>query len=448
MKLNKYISGLFKFLFSLVVFCLALELGIRVVFSQKSIYSNTDKYTILVLGESTSAPHNKEDWPLQLNELLKNRDVHILNLATLATTTNKLLENLEESIIKYQPKLIISMMGVNDYSKFWPKEWIVTEDTFLHQLRVFKLAKYAYVKTVQSFTKILEPKLVIKPPIIVNIKESEQNIAELKKCSSKEFFCEETFEKINLQTKDLSNLQKSSYYQYLANSILPNGFQDYFYYKNIVHLYLIATQNDAVYSPFVAQQALHFVITSTSNQWKKTKDTDHEKRSKILEEQKKFCKQIIENAFRDKAYMNDTFLLRVSVCLESEPDYVNKVFLNAGSKYIFRHTSQEQPTYNNYLILRKIVEAKNICWIAMEYPTRDFSDYFKALDGSNASLIFKLSNKENFEKSLKKHNFDDIFTDKFANSFGHATKLGNSLIAENVYNFIEKLRSEEKCNLN
>ena len=38
-----------------------------------------------------------------------------------------------------------------------------------------------------------------------------------------------------------------------------------------------------------------------------------------------------------------------------------------------------------------------------------------------------------------KKNYDEIFKDQFAGDFGHCTDLGNTMIAENVVNTLEKI---------
>ena len=55
-----------------------------------------------------------------------------------------------------------------------------------------------------------------------------------------------------------------------------------------------------------------------------------------------------------------------------------------------------------------------------------------------------LENKKNFKEALKKHDFEEIFTDQFAGLFGHTSKLGHEIIANNIFQYLE----EKGINLN
>ena len=46
---------------------------------------------------------------------------------------------------------------------------------------------------------------------------------------------------------------------------------------------------------------------------------------------------------------------------------------------------------------------------------------------------------ETFKGVLKRHVYDDLFIDSFADDFGHATPFGNRVIAENVTQELLKL---------
>ena len=57
-----------------------------------------------------------------------------------------------------------------------------------------------------------------------------------------------------------------------------------------------------------------------------------------------------------------------------------------------------------------------------------------------SNLISFIGNKEIIERALRKHKYEEIFTDRFAQpmggNFGHATRFGNQLIAKNAADHI------------
>jgi hypothetical protein len=76
----------------------------------------------------------------------------------------------------------------------------------------------------------------------------------------------------------------------------------------------------------------------------------------------------------------------------------------------------------------------------MQYPVRSIEPLKILLKNEDYyNKIIFISNEENFKEALKKYKTEDIFQDMFKGTFGHCTDLGNTLIAENVAENIEKL---------
>ncbi len=91
-------------------------------------------------------------------------------------------------------------------------------------------------------------------------------------------------------------------------------------------------------------------------------------------------------------------------------------------------------TIRNY---NKIVDAirgmgsKVIC---MQYPRRDVES-LKNIISPHGDVIF-VENKTNFEEALHDSGYAALFSDNFADDFGHCTRAGNQLIAENLADVI------------
>ena len=75
---------------------------------------NDSNYRILVLGESTTAGDN--NWPKYLESELRNvSDIYkIYNEGRMGTTSAVIVNDLEQNIAKYDPHMVITMMGIND----------------------------------------------------------------------------------------------------------------------------------------------------------------------------------------------------------------------------------------------------------------------------------------------------------------------------------------------
>lgn len=85
-------------------------------------------------------------------------------------------------------------------------------------------------------------------------------------------------------------------------------------------------------------------------------------------------------------------------------------------------------TRHHYRELYRMLDREGITYVAMQYPTRDVNDLKSLFEGPE-DIIF-VSNKENFGQALQNGDYKDYFIDRFAGTFGHATPAGNRLIAE------------------
>ena len=87
-------------------------------------------------------------------------------------------------------------------------------------------------------------------------------------------------------------------------------------------------------------------------------------------------------------------------------------------------------TEDNYLELYEKLNSNGINFIITQYPTLSINplkDIFK----DDTKIIF-IENVDNFNHAFLNSSFTDYFVDNFGGTFGHTTKKGNQLIAENL----------------
>ena len=76
----------------------------------------------------------------------------------------------------------------------------------------------------------------------------------------------------------------------------------------------------------------------------------------------------------------------------------------------------------------------------MQYPVRSILPLQEQLKNEPYyDKITFISNEKLFKDALMKKNYDDLFIDQFAMDFGHCSDLGNTMIAENIVNTLEKI---------
>ena len=93
-------------------------------------------------------------------------------------------------------------------------------------------------------------------------------------------------------------------------------------------------------------------------------------------------------------------------------------------------------TIYNFDRIKEILDEKGIKLVIMQYPNRRMEPLKKVFK-SEENIIF-VDNENLFKETLKHTDYRALFVDKFAGDFGHCTKKGNRMIAENIVNILIK----------
>ncbi len=111
----------------LVVALIALEITLRLVgFGFLAMQDRRNRraverggaYTVLCIGESITAMGGPDAYPVQLEKVLDGRgggvDFSVINGGIPSSNSTQLLDELEANLDRYQPDLVVAMMGAND----------------------------------------------------------------------------------------------------------------------------------------------------------------------------------------------------------------------------------------------------------------------------------------------------------------------------------------------
>ncbi|MCX5657094.1 MAG: hypothetical protein NTZ48_02540 [Candidatus Omnitrophica bacterium] len=93
-------------------------------------------------------------------------------------------------------------------------------------------------------------------------------------------------------------------------------------------------------------------------------------------------------------------------------------------------------TIGNYHKLKAILDKRGIAYVCMQYPMRSIES-LKKIFGGKKGIIF-VDNEKIFKDALRNASYKEYFRDIFGGDFGHCTKKGNRLLAENIANTILK----------
>lgn len=142
-------------LFSLLII---IEIGLRVagfVYLSLQDYKNRlslthkGQYRILCLGDSMTAFWHEKSYPAQLEQILNQRmpDVRfsVINKGIPGVNSTYIVSQLARNLNKYQPDMVVVMMGIND-ELFLPEEGTGERvKNFLGGFRVYNLARLLYI---------------------------------------------------------------------------------------------------------------------------------------------------------------------------------------------------------------------------------------------------------------------------------------------------------------
>ncbi len=87
-------------------------------------------------------------------------------------------------------------------------------------------------------------------------------------------------------------------------------------------------------------------------------------------------------------------------------------------------------TSESYARLRELAEARGIGLVAVQYPRRPVAGV-EALFPDPEGVVF-VDNQESFEQAIAREGYHAVFVDRGYGDFGHASRRGNRLLAENV----------------
>lgn len=465
-------------LLSIFFLILFLEIGLRIgglVLSLKQsgenlitafAISDVEKegaYTILALGESTTASGimgiTINSWPSQLERILNNRSkiikFRVFNKGLGGTNTAFILARLEENLEKYNPDMVITMIGSNDegLNVVYDDSFNVKMNLWIQNLRVPKLLRWVR----ESWKNKLQNKKVQK------ISENDVKIMQPTNFSEKiheyinfgrTYLSEGKLERAEESFRKALAVDKSNYQAY-------SSLGDLFYFsqnfEKAAEMYEKAIELNPKSKGLYSQLGICYGYLSKFDKAEKKliialqyNPTDpyligelgrsYLKQGK-KEEAKIMFTKFMESAVPDYAYrMYTGDLIELGYSDKKIQQFYNQRGYKLSLKQGFLSSNI---TKYHYQKLYEILKKKKVKYVAMQYPTLRINVLNSMFDGDE-EIIF-VSNEENFKKALENGEYEDYFIDNFAGNWGHATSAGNRLIAENI---AEIILNELKINKN
>ena len=87
-------------------------------------------------------------------------------------------------------------------------------------------------------------------------------------------------------------------------------------------------------------------------------------------------------------------------------------------------------TINNYRRIKALLDKRGIRLVCVQYPMRSGVPLKRIFEDEQGVLF--VDNEQVFKKAITQGSYRDYFLDMFGGDFGHCTKKGNMLFAENI----------------
>jgi hypothetical protein len=431
-------SSLIVVLVSLLFLELTLRLsGAFLLWRQASRNGASDsesKIRIVAIGESTTADFpsgSVKSWPRVLEGILRQRGyaAQVFNEGMIGASTPVLLSRIEKILAEERPQIVIAMMGVNDHEGRvgYRRVGLVNKQAsgFFSSLRVVKLFHLLeHWNELGLFTPSPPPSINAfsswKPPAHFS---AALELAKTKSLKQGKALLDQDLAGSSPENRALA-------YHTFANSLAPplgEGFDR----QAFLPAYELHKQSLRVF--FFEEEAEFLALLAMLYQDK--------------EECRFIARSYVERAFQPSLLTAG----RLSNC--GPGDFPEAQMLR--EKYAPGLMVYEKPISGeereNYLELEKTLEARGICLIAMQYPlwrVEKLVNFFPpelVAKGEKTGRLTFLENQQNFQLALRTKPYNAIFLDRFAGDFGHATQVGNDLIAENAAGGVERLIRTGKC---
>ena len=459
-------------LFGLSLFLLSLEIGLGIsgfVLSSLQEYRNQvslkqkGEYRIMCLGESTTA--GDDSYPRQLEEILNQRGqgikFRVINKGVGAAFTSFILAHLEENLNKYNPDMVITMIGINDYGPHMPyKDGDVSKTSlFFRSFKTYNLARLIWLHLVSKLKELHRERTFIEQTLEKAIKVNPKNYGAYSRLAwfyegqGKYDLANKLFKKSIEAGSGNSGLNGELAWLYtvsgciyarqekytLAEEMLKKAIglnsENYWAYYYLWDLYV--RQGKYTLAEEMLKKAIALNRGNDSSDLF-AKQMFYKELGWFYVEQKKYAQAqdqfekaaLLTGAVKFDTY-NDGSYGALAILYRENGKY------EAADRYYMKSKSLENyhpSTINNYRKIKEILDRRGVKLVCVQYPMRSIEPLKKIFKGER-DIIF-VDNEKIFSDIFTEANYREYFIDMFAGDFGHCTYKGNRLLAENIANVI------------
>jgi tetratricopeptide (TPR) repeat protein len=440
----------------------------------------------MCLGESTT----QGQYPFLLEKILNQRNIgvtfSVIDKGVGGARTPVILSELESNLANYNPDMVVTMMGINDYGTHLPYEIVsISKITiFLKSSRTYKLARLLWlhilaktreVRFCRSSEEEQHPRKIqsYKEAIERNPENSEAHfkLGRLYLIQGDSSQAEDLFRKAialnpkndaayfglgRIYRKNGKFSQAEEYFKQAAELNPKNDaahfelgqtyqIQDKFSQAEEAFGKAIALnpQNERVYMWLGSLYQAQGKSSQAADAYKKVIELTprnvyayiklgwfYQTQGKLSQAVDAYKKVIELDPQNDRVYGTLSVLCETIGNSEQAKAYAQKANR-------IRLEQDNFVTAHNYRALKEILDKRGIRLVYVQYPMRSIEPLKKIFQDDGEGIIF-VDNERIFRDAVKKDGYSVYFKDMFGGDFGHCTDKGNRLLAENIANMILK----------
>jgi len=443
--------------FGLFLAVMILEIGLRIgglaILSMQE-YRNLQsikqkgEFRIMCLGESTT----QNQYPLYLEEILNQSNLgvkfSVIDKGIGSINTMVILGQLESNLDKYQPDMVVTMMGVNDGGGHIPYE-AASASKIILTLRSFKTYKLARLLWLHMTTKFKE---VSKKQNSVQQEQSSEKAPEFNpkndfvyaelgwiyRGQGKFIESEQTFKKA-LELNPGNDLAYAGLGKLYSDQVKFSESEQML--KKALEL---NSNNDTAYTDLGWLYRNQKKIAEAEQLFKKALELNPSDGSAqiglggLYRDQGKFteAEQLFKKAIEFDPDTDFLYGSLATIYSEIGNDELSKMYAEKTNG--LRNKYYNSVTVDNYRALKQILDKRKIRLICVQYPMRDTEPLKKIFKEETENSIVFVDNEKIFKDAVRKGSYKKYFVDMFGGDFGHCTDEGNRLLAGNIADSILK----------
>lgn len=442
---------------AVLVFLLMLEVVFRIAgfillsFQERDnpvLLDKQEELRIVCLGESTTAFGGRDSYPYQLQEVLSARipgvKFKVINKGVAGVDTAFFLSKLDENLARYKPDMVITMLGTNqnDNSMKFEETLRFRIKLLVYEIKVYKMVRLLFDRMrVKSRNRIYDR--MYMPP-----NEAGAGVAP----DSDRAYTEMGF----MEKEQGRRIRALGHFKKAIRMNPSNSWAR----VGLAMVYKEMGRLDEAIGALRAAIEINPLSEAGNRElaWclKKQKRYDeagsiYQKIIKDIKPQNGFLymeaglfyKEMGRypeaiSAFERGFELNpetENFYGDLAFCYEQAgKDDLAKRCYSKFNKSLY--TTYNPATIYNYRQLRDRILAKGILLVCMQYPVRPVEPLRRILEGRE--VVIFVDNERVFKMAVARDGYEEYFYDNFRGDFGHCTRKGNRLLAENLAGVLER----------